>query len=102
MCNQKEIAFVGFEEDTILSLVEVSKGDPIVCPRCEGIHYLCCGKDSNGDECCLLMYYKCGGGLYLGAINERLIVGIKPDSSGTLPKEVQSDKNISKSRRVRG
>ncbi len=84
MCHQKEITFIGFGDATLLSLVEVSKGDPIVCPRCEGIHELRCGKDADGDECCLLMYYVCEGGVYLGAINGRLIVGIKPDSSGTV------------------
>lgn len=87
MCDQKGIPFVGFGNDTLAGLVEVFKGDTIVCSRCEGTHELRCGKDANGDECCLLMFYTCGDKSYLGSIDGRLVVGIKSDISGSLPTE---------------
>lgn len=87
MCDQKGIPFVGFENKTLADLVEVFEGDTIVCNRCEETHKLRCGKDANGDECCFLMFYTCGDKSYLGAVDGKLVVGIKSDISGSLPTE---------------
>ena len=73
--------FIGFGNDTLAKMPKVADGDPIICPRCQGVHKLQCGT-SEGVKSDLLMFYDCDGKGYLGAVDGRLIAGVKPDVSG--------------------
>lgn len=73
--------YVGFGNDTLNKMPKVSGGDPIICPSCQGVHNLqCATKDGTPTD--LLMFYKCNGKAYIGAVSGRLVAGIKADVSG--------------------
>lgn len=75
--------YIGFGNDTLSQQPEARKGDEILCPQCSGRHALECGT-SNGEESDLLMFYRCGKEIYLGAVAGRLVVAAEPDVSGSI------------------
>jgi hypothetical protein len=75
--------FIGFDGSTLKELPKVKSGDEILCDKCNGRHILeqtqCDGKWSE-----FVLVYRCGDGLFLGAVNGSLVAHSKPDMSGTL------------------
>ena len=75
-----DIPFVGFSNETLNRQPKVRKGDVVKCPHCGGEHALqAC---DSGSE--ILLFYKCSGNAYLGAVNGRLTIGTPADMSGRL------------------
>jgi len=77
-----EVPYVGFANETLERLKDVRKGDVIICPRCGKQHVLKAGRNEKGEESDLILFYKCGEQIYLGAINGKLVAGVKPDAKG--------------------
>ena len=77
------IGYVGFGNDTLSKMPKVADGDPIICPKCQGVHKLEAAM-SDGHKTVLLMFFSCSGKQYLGAVEGRLVAGIKPDCSGAI------------------
>ena len=75
-----KIPYIGFANDTLKKQPKVSVGDLIVCPNCEGEHPLE-PPDSGGD---ILYFYRCGDSLFVGAVQGRATVNLKPDVSGSI------------------
>jgi hypothetical protein len=75
--------FIGFSNKTLSAQDTARKGDLITCPQCGQKHPLECGT-SNGKESDLIMFYKCGTGLYMGALAGRLTIGVKSDVQGEM------------------
>jgi hypothetical protein len=73
------IPFVGFSNATLQSLPEARQGDSIRCPKCGERHRL---RASTQESAALLLYYECGGDVYIGALHGRLVVGVPADASG--------------------
>jgi hypothetical protein len=75
--------FIGFDGSTLKNLPKVKAGAEISCDKCNGRHILeattCDGQPSE-----LALVYTCGGSLYLGAVNGRLVAHTKADVSGEL------------------
>ena len=76
--------YIGFGNDTLAKLPIVEDGDEILCPECKGKHKLEAGKDDKGEKNNTILFYTCGKNLKLGAVNQRLVVGIKVDASGEI------------------
>lgn len=72
--------FIGFSGEKLSKLPEVKIGNTIECTKCGEDHILEGADD--GSE--LLLFYRCGGKSYLGAINGRAVVGVKSDVSGEI------------------
>jgi hypothetical protein len=72
--------YIGFGNDTLNKLPEVKIGDSFQCPDCNQIHWLR-GDDNGGN---ILLFYRCGEGIRLGAVNGRFIVYTQPDVSGEM------------------
>jgi len=70
--------YIGFGNDTLNKLQEVKEESLILCPNCNSPHELKCGI-SNGIKSNTIMFFNCGDKVYIGAINGKLITGIKPD-----------------------
>lgn len=78
----KEIPYIGFGNETLEKLKDVEEGDMITCPRCGKQHVLKAGTDEKGNKTDVILFYECGNEVYLGAINGKLVAGIKPDVKG--------------------
>ena len=76
--------YVGFGNDTLAKSVRLKKGDEVACRQCGGLHNVECGKDEDGKESDLLMFYKCGDESYLAGIAGRSVIGTHPDCSGRI------------------
>ena len=74
------IPYIGFDNQTLAKQDKVYIGEYILCPQCKGAHILE-GDDNGGD---FLLFYKCDEVIYLGAVSNSLITGIKADISGEL------------------
>lgn len=75
--------YIGFGNDTLERQPEVRIGSRIRCPKCKRFHKLMpFHKSWNGVEPAPLAFYLCKKQPYLGAVNGRLIAGLKPDVSG--------------------
>ena len=72
--------YIGFRNDELARLPAVRVGDRVKCRSCDTSHLL----EACDDGSTMLMFYKCGGNSYLGAVNGRSVVGTKPSMSGTL------------------
>ncbi len=72
--------YIGFGNDTLARLPRVKAGDSIACPNCGARHVLEAADD--GSE--LMLFYRCGTSSYLGAVQGRLVIGVRPDVSGRL------------------
>jgi hypothetical protein len=72
--------YIGFGNDTLKRLPSVKPGDSIDCPTCKGKHKL----EAASDGSTLLLFYKCGNQLYLGAIDGKCTIGVKADVSGSM------------------
>lgn len=76
--------FVDFSNDTLDRQPRVHKGDILECPHCGGEHTAEAGKNEDGSESDLILFYTCGEYTYLVAVAGRLIVGTPADMSGRL------------------
>ena len=76
--------FVGFGNDTLARQPRVYKGDVIECPHCGGEHIAEAGKNGDGSESELILFFKCGDNAYLAAVAGRLVIGTPADMSGRL------------------
>jgi len=72
--------YIGFGNDSLSKLPTVKPGDEITCPECGARHKL----ETPDGGSTLVMFYKCGDGLYLGAVDGRCTVGVKSDVSGNI------------------
>lgn len=72
------IPYVVFNGNTLDKQKRVELGEKIDCKRCGGKHPL--EPCDSGDT--ILMFYRCDGEAYLGAVNHCLVSEIKPDISG--------------------
>lgn len=77
------IPYIGFGNDTLEKLPKCKEGDIVFCSNCGGEHPLECGT-SKGKKSDLIMFYKCGENLFLGAIAGRCIILKKADVSGQI------------------
>ena len=68
--------FVGFSNSTLDKMPSVKAGDMVECQKCGGDHVL----EGSG----VLLFYRCGGNAYLGAVNGKLTTHIEADVSGEL------------------
>lgn len=75
-----KIPFVGYGNDSLEKLPPAKAGNKILCPKCKQEHVLEAADD--GSE--LLLFYKCKGKVYLGAVGGRCVVLAKPDASGSV------------------
>ena len=80
----QKIPWIAFGNETLRKLPKVEAGDKIRCPHCGGEHELIPARDEQGRPMNKLLYYRCGGKIYVGAISGRCIAGVKPDFSGRL------------------
>jgi len=79
-------SYIGFGNDTLAKLPDVTEGEEVPCSGCSGMHPLRCGRDEQGEKSNLLLFYSCpsSGKTYLGAIKGKLMMFKKPDVSGSL------------------
>jgi hypothetical protein len=70
--------YIGFGNDTLDKLPEAKAGDEITCPNCGEKHVLSDSKPP------MMLFYSCGGKLYVGGMRGRLTLGVKPDASGRI------------------
>jgi len=74
--------YVGYGNDTLDRCPEAAAGDLITCASCGGTHPLEPPDSDPGDTG--LLFYRCGDQSFLGAVRNRLVVGVKADVSGSL------------------
>lgn len=73
--------YIGFSNNTLSRLPQAKEGDMIQCPHCGKSHPLECAT-KNGKKTDILMFFKCNGKDYVGAITGQIIIGQSPDCSG--------------------
>lgn len=78
--------YIGFSDSTLNELPAVQEDEEVPCDDCPGMHHLVCGKNKHGEKSSLLMFYTCSiaGKIYLGALNNKLVMFKKPDVSGII------------------
>ena len=80
------IPYIGFSNATLEKLPLVGAGEEIDCPHCQGKHRLRAGKSETAAHAHdMLLFFTCGQDNYLGAVANRLVIGVKADISGTYP-----------------
>lgn len=79
-----KIPYIGFGNETLEKQAPMKKGDMIDCPRCGGKHPVKCGTNDEGEESNILMFYSCGGKIYLAGVEGKRIIGIKSDCAGDI------------------
>jgi hypothetical protein len=67
---KKKIPFVAFSNDELAAKPRAKVGQKITCPRCNGKHKL----EYPGDGSTIIMFYRCGDALYLGALDGALVI----------------------------
>jgi len=75
--------YIGFGNDTLDQQPSVKRGDLIICPICENRHKLE-GTESEDGVKDLILFYKCGEKLRLGAVDGKLVANLKVDCSGEI------------------
>ncbi len=65
--------FVCFSDNELSKSAKITVGDKFFCPHCNGIHKLEGGKDEEGEENNLLLFYNCGEKFYLAGVDGRVI-----------------------------
>lgn len=68
--------YVGFSNASLAQMPVAKLGEMITCPHCHEQHELV------GDDPEFLMFYRCGGVPFLGAVKGKLVIGWKADCSG--------------------
>lgn len=81
--------YIGFGMDQLDDALDAKEGDEILCPKCGDGHLLTAayaiGEDGEKKtDGFYLMFYKCGDRSFLGGINGKLTIGIKPQASGSV------------------
>jgi hypothetical protein len=74
-----DVPYVGFTNDTLAKLPEVKPGDAIECPHCGERHPLENPAPDTAEP--LIMFYHCQGKPYVGAVQNRNVIGVQPDVS---------------------
>jgi len=69
-----KILCVAFSNDELKSKQTVHAGDIVLCPQCSKIHELKAGKNESGNVDELILFYKCGEKVYLGAVGNKLVI----------------------------
>lgn len=77
--EQGGVPYVGFTNDTLSKLPLVRPGDEITCPRCGARHVL--KNPTPKTEVPVAMFYQCGDQHYMGAVQNRNVIGVQPDVS---------------------
>jgi hypothetical protein len=72
------ISYIGFKNDTLIKLPKAKEGDDVFCIKCGGKHPLQCGTSKN-KKSDLILFYKCGNKMYLGAVAGKCTVLKKAD-----------------------
>ncbi len=70
-----DMPFVAFGIDELRDQPAAYAGDSVTCPHCGAEHVLS-GGTREGRPSQLLLFYKCGGEDYLGAVDNRLVTGL--------------------------
>ena len=76
--------YVGFGNDELAKLPVVKWGDTFTCSRCGNKHKLTNQEPWSSKNRDLALFYSCNGKQYLGAVNGRLVVKIKPSVTGNV------------------
>ncbi len=84
--------YIGYGLDKFDNALDAADGDEILCPKCGGGHLLeavyATGEDGEKKtDGFHLLFYQCGENDYLGGVNGKLTMGIKPQVSGSLDLE---------------
>ena len=75
------LPYIGYANATLAQQPASRAGECITCPRCSAKHALKPADD--GSE--LLLFYHCHGAAYLASVAGRLVTGIEPDVTGSVP-----------------
>jgi hypothetical protein len=76
--EKTDIPFIGFSGERLAKLPDVKIGDSVECLECGQEHILEEGPAGNP----WVLFYRCGDKTKMGAINNKLIVGVKPSLEG--------------------
>jgi hypothetical protein len=76
--------------DELEKCFEVHKGEKIRCPNCGEWHVLEAGKNKDGKETEIILFYKCGDKVYLGAVANKLLVPKKTKETSKYPLRLKS------------
>ena len=78
----ERVPYIGFGNETLGKNPVLNLGQRIVCPGCGKQHRVRGGRNEDGQEHDLLMYYQCGGHAYICGVRGRSVLGVKADVSG--------------------
>jgi hypothetical protein len=74
--------YIGFSNDDLGKIqIVVHAGDTFLCQKCGKLHELL-GGTVNGEPSELLLFYTCEDSMRLGAVDNKLVIDIKPTTSG--------------------
>ena len=77
-----DFPFVSFGNDELENCITVEDGQQIPCPHCIGAHKLKSATDTEtGKKTNLLMFFDCNGKTYLGAVNGRMVIGLRQNKT---------------------
>jgi hypothetical protein len=79
-----ETPYVGFDNESLQRCAPLKTGDAIQCPRCLGEHTVKSSKNLEGKENGTLLFYRCGGHIYLAAVDGKNVLFRPPDVHGSL------------------
>ncbi len=75
------LPYIGYANATLAQQPAAKPGMLIRCDKCRRRHRLRAADD--GSE--LLLFYHCHGAAYLASVAGRLVTGIEPDVTGSIP-----------------
>jgi len=75
--RKTNIPYVAYSNEQLKNCRIVHAGDLISCHRCKQPHSLIGGKNEEGIETEVLLAYRCGEGLFLAALDNKLLSDIK-------------------------
>jgi hypothetical protein len=77
MTTEQTPPYIGFSNDDLGLRPSIKSGDMIACPNCGEKHGVEAGKDDKGNDTDLLLFYRCGDGLYLAGLSGRNVIRTK-------------------------
>lgn len=81
------LPYIGYSNETLAQQPAAKPGMLIHCDKCRRRHRLRAADD--GSE--VLLFYHCCGATYLASVAGRLVTGIKPDVTGSVPCGARDD-----------
>ena len=79
------VPYIGFDNKTIEQQPNVSVGDMVICDKCSDLHELLPPDNwEKGNPEPILTFCRCNKETYVGSVQGKLIVGLKPDVRGKL------------------